>query len=172
MGRKDIERPLMQWLVASLPGGLFTPTDGKEESMEELLLSLKDLVAAGWNVLSSLLILLAPWAPLGAWIVFWLFAVNWVKLRDVLINKGGIFALVFIGLIMVLVWGAVAPPEAGTHHLFGLNVGNYVGKLVYVTTLFVIMFLCGSVQLSGFCASCCQFEEDSEEADTHHALGH
>jgi hypothetical protein len=49
----------------------------------------------------------------------------------------------------------------------GLSLSNYVGKTVYVTALVCIMFLCGSVQLSGCCAACCRFEEDEPHAAAH-----
>ena len=44
------------------------------------------------------------------------------------------------------------------------------GKTVYVTALFCIMFLCGSVQLSGCCNSMCCFEDEEQAAEeTAHA---
>jgi hypothetical protein len=137
--------------------------------MLELIANLQTLLVASWNVIISLLALVLPWTPLIAWVAFWLLAVNWVKLRDVMI-QGGWIGVVLIGLMMVLIWGVVAPPPSGTHHLFGLNVSNFVGKTVYVTSLLTIMFLCGSVQLSGACGSLAQFPE--EVADDHHGHGH
>ena len=108
--------------------------------MMELITNLQVLLFATWNVIVSLLGLLLPWTPLIAWVAFWLLAVNWVKLRAVMI-QGGWIGVVLLGLMMVLVWSVVAPPSAGTHHLFGLNVSNFVGKTVYVTALLTIMFL-------------------------------
>ena len=134
--------------------------------MNDLLTSLQNLLAAGWDVLISLLVLILPWTPLLAWVAFWLLAVNWVKLREVLI-RGGWIGVVLIGLVMVLVWSLVAPPASGSHHLFGLNVSNFVGKTVYVTALLTIMFLCGSVQLSGACGSLAHFPEPSHDDDDH-----
>jgi len=130
--------------------------------MNELLTNLQNLLAAGWDVVISLLVLVLPWMPLLAWVAFWLLAVNWVKLREVMI-RGGWIGVVLIGLVMVLVWSLVAPPTSGSHHLFGLNVSNFVGKTVYVTALLTIMFLCGSVQLSGACGTLAQFPEESPD---------
>lgn len=139
--------------------------------MPELLKSLSELLLASWHVVTSLLWLILPWTPLIAWVAFWLLAVNWVKLREVMI-QGGWIAVVLLGLVMVLVWGMVAPPDRGYHHLFGLNVSNFVGKTVYVTALLTIMFLCGSVQLSGACGKLADFPEDLPEEDHSHGHGH
>ena len=140
--------------------------------MENLLNSLLELIIAVWNVLESLFHLILPWAPLVAWVAFWLLAVNWVKYRAVLL-KGGWTGLAFIGLIMIMIWGLISPPVDGAHHVFGLSLSNFVGKTVYVTALFSIMFLCGSVQLSGACGSLICFKhEDEEPADHGHAAVH
>lgn len=180
--------------------------------MEALLQSLLDLLIALWGVLKSLGLVLLPWIGLAAWIAYWLFAVNWTRLRTVLL-QGGLIGVLLIGFVMIVVWGVVAPPstrlvetadgrsllghvvasteesvtisQAGAepqeiprseivdnrpvHDLLGLKLSNYVGKTVYVTTLFVIMFLCGSVQLAGCCASCCQFDEPAELEEHGHA---
>ncbi len=137
--------------------------------MESLLDSLLQLIQALWAVVSSLFWLALPWLPLIAWVAYWLFAVNWVKLRSVLL-AGGWIGVLLIGLVMILVWGSVAPPDTadGMHHLFGLRLSNFVGKTVYVTGLFSIMFLCGAVQLTGCCDRCCNFPADEPE-DDHHA---
>lgn len=140
--------------------------------MENLLNSLLELVIAVWNVVESLFYLVLPWTPLVAWVAFWLLAVNWVKYRAVLL-KGGWTGLVFIGLVMILIWGLIAPPVDGVHHVFGLSLSNFVGKTVYVTALFSIMFLCGSVQLSGACGSLVCFKhEDEESSDDGHSADH
>lgn len=137
----------------------------RNHTMLELLTSLQALLIAGWNVVTTLLGLLLPWTALIAWVAYWLFAVNWVKLREV-IAQGGWIGVVLIGLMMVLVWGVVAPPDDGFHRLFGLTVSNFTGKTVYVTALLTIMFLCGSVQLSGACGSLAHFPEPVED-DSH-----
>lgn len=137
--------------------------------MEALLSSLQELLFALTDLVVAIGTLLLPAIPLAIWIAFWLFAVNWEKLRAVLLS-GGMFGLILIGLVAVLVWGVVAPPAEGVHNFLGLKLSNFVGKTVLVTGLACIMLLCGSVQLSGFCANWCQFEEDSAEGELHAAL--
>ena len=137
--------------------------------MNQLLTSLQSLLIAGWEVVLALLVLILPWTPLVAWVVFWMLAVNWVQLRQVMI-RGGWIGVVLMGLVMVLVWAVVAPPASGSHHLFGLSVSNFVGKTVYVTSLLTILFLCGAVQLSGACGWLAHFSEDAPE-DDHHGHG-
>ncbi|WP_010583449.1 hypothetical protein [Schlesneria paludicola] len=136
--------------------------------MEQLVDSLQNLLVAGWAVVVSLLGLVVPWAPLIAWVAFWLLAVNWEKLYPVL-AKGGAIGVFLIGLMMILVWGLIAPPESGTHHLFGLEPTNFAGKTIYVTMLLVIMALCGSVQLSGACGKLVRFAEPDHD---HSSGGH
>lgn len=128
-------------------------------AMEVLIQSVSELFFALWNVVYALLVLLLPWTPLAAWIVFWLFAVSWISLRKVMLS-GGFIGVVLLGLVIALVWGVVAPPEGGSHFILGLTLSNFVGKIVYVTALFCIMFLCGSLQLAGCCGECCRFEDD------------
>ncbi|TWT56711.1 hypothetical protein KOR42_00650 [Thalassoglobus neptunius] len=129
----------------------------------ELLHSLWAVVVAVANLLVALVIFVAPWVPLLAWIAFWLCAVNWRRLYPVLM-KGGMIGVVLIGLIAMLVWSMVSFPDGGVHRLYGLEVSNMVGKMVYVTSLTVIAFLCGSVQLSGCCDSICCFNDKQDPA--------
>jgi hypothetical protein len=139
--------------------------------MELLLEAMTRFGSSLWDLLLAALAVLVPWTPLAAWIVFWLFAVNWVKLRETL-AKGGWVGLVLIGAIMVLVWGNIAPGSGG-FDFFGLHVSNFVEKTVYVSGMFVMMFLAGALQLSGFCAGCCKFDEPVAIAQTHgHDAGH
>ena len=72
--------------------------------MEQLIHSLQNLLAAGWEVVLSLLIVVVPWTPLIAWVAFWLLAVNWEKLYPIL-AKGGVVGVMLIGLVAILVWG-------------------------------------------------------------------
>jgi hypothetical protein len=133
--------------------------------MQLLLEAMTRFGSSLWELLVAVLAVLVPWTPLAAWIVFWLFAVNWVKLRESL-AKGGWVGVVLIGAVMVLVWGSIAP-GSGSFDFFGLKVSNFVEKTVYVSGLFVLMFLAGALQLSGCCASCCQVEEPILIAETH-----
>ena len=136
--------------------------------MEALLDSLLLLITSLWGILTSVIALIVPWTALIAWVAFWLFAVNWRKLAPILL-EGGWVGVVLTYLVMILVWGVVAPPADGVHHLLGLTVSNFVGKTIYTTALFCIPFLCSTIQLSGCCAECCQFEEDEEEVVQHAA---
>jgi MFS family permease len=103
----------------------------------------------------------------GWTVAFWTLAVNWAKLYPVL-TKGGMIGVVLLAVCAILVWSVIDIPASGTHELYGLQVSNMVGKTVYVTSLVVIAFLCGSVQLAGCCGSLCKFEEPVLAAqDTH-----
>lgn len=137
--------------------------------MEALLTSFVDLLLAVWQLLVALLAVILPWTPLYAWIAFWALAVDWVKLRLVLI-RGGWIGLVLVALVATLVWGMVDPPTEGSHFLIGKTVGNFVGKFMYVTGLLVIMLICGSVQLAGGCGTWATFPEDAEEDMHAHAV--
>ena len=141
----------------------------------QLLDSLLNLLEAVVVVLAALGAAIAPWWPLIAWVAFWLLAVNWFKLRLTLLD-GGWIGVLLIGLMMILVWGIVAPPPDGTHSLLGLKVSNFVGKTMYVTGLFVIMLLCGSAQLSGAVDRYLHFVEPEPEGHHHghedHGHGH
>ncbi|MFQ5733495.1 MAG: hypothetical protein ACE5KM_16275 [Planctomycetaceae bacterium] len=146
---------------------LFAADDAAASGLWDNLVNLFDAL---WGVVVSLVQVVAPWTPLLAWIAFWLFAVNWVKLRQVMI-QGGWIGVVLIGSVIVLVWGTVAPPQDG-HLMLGMKLSNYVGKTVYVTVLFCIMFLCGSLQLSGFLPGCCRFPDEDEQAEDHAHAAH
>jgi len=120
------------------------------------------------DVVVALVMVVLPWLPLLAWIAFWTLAVNWVKAFDIL-RRGGFVGVLLLMFVAVLVWGAVAPPVAGHHYLFGLEVGNYPGKFIYVTMLTCIALLCGSAQMNGFAKSWCRFEDESNAASHHGA---
>lgn len=137
------------------------------DAIFQLLDSLLQLFVVLWDIAWSLAVVVLQYAPLIAWVAFWLLAVNWVKFREILAS-GGWIGVVLIGFVMVLVWGFVAPPEGGHHNFFGLHPSNFYGKMIYVTGLLVIMFLCGSVQLSGAVRSLTSFDkEDQPAADAH-----
>ena len=139
--------------------------------MEALFEAFAQLFIALWDLTTIGARLVLPYLPIVAWVVYWLFAVDWVKMRHVLLS-GGWVGLVLIGLVMVLVWGVVAPPEMGQHHFFGLRVSNFVGKAIYVTTLFCIMLLSGSVQLSGILGNCCRVAVEPDPEPELHVVHH
>lgn len=137
--------------------------------MYALLESLVQLLVALWDVVVSLIAIVVPWLPLIGWIAFWLCAVDWTKFRVQLL-KGGWIGLLLIALVAILCWWAIAPPAGGSHYILGLKLSNMVGKTVYVTFLVSIMFICGSLQLSGALPQCCQFAQEPElEPEAQHA---
>ena len=136
--------------------------------LANLLNSIVDLLGATWAVLLSILALVVnpPVLPLLAWGAFWLFAVDWDRLRELLLKKGGCVATILIGVVMVLVWGVVAPPDQGFHNLLGLHVSNFVGKAVFVASLFCMAIACGALQLKGCCSSLCPFRQCDKDSAT------
>ncbi|HID22729.1 MAG TPA: hypothetical protein EYP14_10060 [Planctomycetaceae bacterium] len=122
------------------------------DALINLVDALIQLFLAVWHVAIGILSMVAtpPVLPMLLWVAFWLFAVDWVRLRTILL-KGGWVAVLLIGLMTILIWGAVAPPATGSHSVLGLQVSNFVGKTVYVTCLFFITALCGVLQLTGCC---------------------
>ena len=121
------------------------------------------------ELLYALLALLGPWLPLVGWLAFWMFAVNWTMLRLTL-ARGGWVGVVLLAAVAILIWGNVSPTIGGVD-VVGLKVSNFVEKTVFVTGLVCLMFLAGALQLSGCCASCCQFDEPLALDDDHHG-GH
>lgn len=135
--------------------------------MHALLDSLIQLLVALWDVVISLIGVIVPWLPLIAWIAFWLCAVDWTRLRVQLL-KGGWIGLLLIAVVSIVCWWAIAPPVDGSHYILGLKLSNIVGKTVYVTFLVSIMFICGSLQLSGALPQCCRYAQQPE-AEAEHA---
>jgi hypothetical protein len=137
-----------------------------QNSLIELSFAIVDLVV----VLGAILL---PWLPLVVWLCFWLYAVNWTKLRVQLTQGGGWLGLLLIAIVWILVWGVVAPPASGSYDLFGLRIGNFVGKTVYVTSLYCLMLLAGAAQLSGAFGTSGPFcEPEPEDAHGHGGHGH
>ena len=141
--------------------------------MDALINLLESLVNVFWSLLDvvvAVVQLVTPWLPLLAWVGFWTFAVNWAKAFPIL-ARGGFVGILLLMFVAVLVWGAVAPPPESHHILFGLTVGNYAGKFIYVTMLTCITLLCGSAQLSGTFGKLCEFPDEPEDGG-HGAHGH
>ena len=137
----------------------------------DFLNSLLDLILAIYHVIVNFAGLILPYAALAAWVVFWLLGVDWVKFRKVL-AEGGVVGILLLALVIIMVWGLIAPPAGGVHDLGLVSVSNFVGKTVFVSSLFVIMFLCGAVQLSGACSCCANFSDEDEVAEEPTANAH
>lgn len=138
----------------------------------ELVQSLLNVIMAITSFVMVLSKTLFPWLPLGLWIAFWLFAVNWRQLYPVL-SRGACIGAGLLSLLIVFVWCTLAEPSGGTHHLAGLQVSNSVGKFVYVSNLIIIAMFCGSVQLAGTFGRWCQFvppapSDDQKEHGANH----
>jgi membrane protease YdiL (CAAX protease family) len=137
------------------------------DAVIELLQSLLNVVSSLLAVVMALVRVILPWLPLLAWIAYWSLCVNWAKAHGIIWRRGGIIGVLLLMFVTVIVWGSVAPPQDGVHTLFGLNVSNYVGKFVYTTMLTCIVFLCGSVQMSGTFGSLVDFSNEDQVADDH-----
>ncbi|QDT34725.1 MULTISPECIES: hypothetical protein [Thalassoglobus] len=132
----------------------------------DVLQSIWNVVIALGQLVVDLVQFVSPWVPLLAWIAFWLCAVNWRQLYPIL-EKGGIIGVILTALMAVLIWSVISVPEGGYHYLYGLKVSNAPGKAIYVTSLVVIAFLCGTVQLSGACDRFCCFKDPEPQEDSH-----
>lgn len=132
-------------------------------SLDDLRHSLEHLFFAVFKVVTVVFFLVRPYVALISWLAFWTLAVNWVKLYDVLFKKGGIVGLLLMCFMCILIWGLIAPPADGFHALLGMKLSNFVAKTVFVSSLVTIMFLCGSVQLSGSVAGWTNFAEPVDE---------
>lgn len=139
------------------------------EALFDLFSSLVNVLASLLALVLSLVRVLIPWIPLLGWVGFWGLAVNWTKTFPIL-RRGGFLGVLLLMLVSVLVWGSVAPPEAGKHYLLGLAVSNFTGKFIYVTMLTCIAMLCGSAQLSGVFGRLAVFPDEPAEDD--HGHGH
>lgn len=155
-------------LLADTPVASTAPEGAPEEpaaaevpgAFESLVSNVVELFLAVWSIVLDLGAILWPWLPLVGWVAFWMFAVNWVRLRRIVLLEGGWIGVLLLMAVAVLVWSTIAPPVGGRHELLGLKVGNAVGKTIYVTGLVVIAFLCGSVQVSGATGAVEEFEEE------------
>ena len=122
------------------------PLENLVEAVGQILLGLKQILTVLATEVFS-----APVLPILLWSLFWLFAVDWTRLRQIIL-KGGWLGVVLVGVVMVIIWQQVVP-EAEV--VLGLKVNGYIEKMVYVTALFTVMFVCGAIQLTGCCARCC-----------------
>lgn len=137
------------------------------DALNELFHNLGDLFLSLLNVFVALIKVVVPWLPLLAWIAFWTLAVNWVRAWRIIFQRGGWIGVLLLMFVAVLVWAAVAPPEPGSHDVYGLAVSNLVGKFIWVTALTCIALLCGSAQMSGFAGKLVDFSDEEDASAAH-----
>ncbi len=127
------------------------------EALGQILLAIQQILTAIGSVVFT-----SPVLPLLCWTGFWLFAVDWTRLRQIILG-GGWMGVLLIGVVMVIVWQQISP---STRAVFGLTeLSGYIEKLVYVTALLSLMFVCGAVQLTGCCSRCLPGVSTSPEPD-------
>ena len=135
------------------------PLESIVEALGQIIFGLQLIVSSIASV-----VLTAPVLPVLCWTVFWLFAVDWVQLRQILL-KGGWLGIMLVGFVMVVVWQQISP---GSQAVLGLELNGYIEKMVYVTALLSLMFVCGAVQLTGCCTRWCAAEvTDVKTTDSH-----
>lgn len=112
--------------------------------MSGLLESLWAFLTAGGGLLAAVFALLQPWIPLALWAAFWLFAVDWMRLRRILVPQSGIIGLLLIGVFAAWISTLIAPasPQSLLHPV--------VERIAALTTWIVVMMACGTVQLLGW----------------------
>lgn len=115
--------------------------------MELLLQEFGNLFDALIGVTLAVVQLFQPWVPLLLWVVFWCVLVDWRVFRRQL-KQGGWIPLALLFFLGALFWSLLDPTASGRHTLFGLSASNLVGKIVYVSGLACLMFVCGSFQLA------------------------
>ena len=126
-----------------------SPSPSLGRALEDLASALaKELESLGTGTTATSILLVVV---LGVWCLFWLLAVDWTRLRH-LIVRGGWAPLLLMAVVTVLTWEMIDPLPDGGRRLLGLTItAGYLDKFVYVTGLLVAMFLCGTMQLAGCC---------------------
>lgn len=112
--------------------------------MSNLLVSLWAFLTAGGGLLATVILLVQPWLPLAVWAAFWLFAVDWLRLRRILVPRSGMIGLLLIGVFAAWISTLIAPAtsESLLHPV--------VERIVVLTTWIVVMMACGTAQLLGW----------------------
>jgi hypothetical protein len=109
------------------------------EAIQQVFAILGELIAEQAGLIVTILLLLA-------WVVWWLWAVNWSKTWPVL-AQGAWLPLVLLLVVSALVWSQIAP---GSCVLFGfLTVTNFWWQLGGVGLLTALALFCGWLQ--GYC---------------------
>ena len=95
------------------------PLENLVEAVGQILLGLKQILTVLATEVFS-----APVLPILVWSLFWLFAVDWTRLRQIIL-KGGWLGVVLVGVVLVIIWQQVVP-EAEV--VLGLEVNGYIEK--------------------------------------------
>lgn len=111
--------------------------------MSGVVESLSTFLAAGGDLAAAFLLLIRPWVPLGAWAAFWLFAVDWMRLRRILVPQSGMVGLLLIAVFAAWISTLIAPVTAKSLLL------PVVERIALLTTWIVVMMACGALQLLG-----------------------
>jgi hypothetical protein len=110
----------------------------------ELLQTLVQLFVVLGSFLWELVVLLAPWTLLIAWLAWWLWAVNWRRAWTVL-AEGAWAPLVLLIILAARVWASLDP---GGRTLFGfLSVPSFWWQLGAVGLLVAVTLFCGWLQI-------------------------
>lgn len=89
--------------------------------------------------------LLESLVPLGLWMAYWYFLVDWKSLRPVLARGGWLPALV-LGYFAALFWSRIVPGPCTFFGLFPLE--NFWGHLLVVYCIFLLAGISGLLQSS------------------------
>lgn len=112
--------------------------------MTSIFTSLLEFFAATATLIFALLTAALTWLPLWLWCVFWLFAVDWHRLRRILVPRGGMIPLVMIGLAAAYIVAQLLTPWTGS------PLTPLVQSIIVVTGWLVVMMACGTAQLLGW----------------------
>jgi hypothetical protein len=105
--------------------------------MAELWDTLAQLIANLWTLSVILLNLAFRWALVIAWVVWWLFAVDWKKAWSVL-ARGGWAPAVLLIIVAALVWSRLDESPTAP--------GDFWWRLGGVSLLAAVALLCGWLQ--------------------------
>jgi hypothetical protein len=110
--------------------------------MTELMNVLQQLGGDLMQLLTVLARLAAPWWPVLIWVAWWLWAADWRKLWPRL-AEGGWAPLVLIGIMVAIMWAAIAPDS---YPVGSTAIANFWWQLIAVTVLIGTALFCGWLQ--------------------------
>src|SRR5262245_50181702 len=93
--------------------------------LQVIVQTLWNIVVDFASIVVQLLSFALSWSLVIAWLAWWLWGVNWKKLRPVL-AQGGWAPSVLVLLVCALVWSRVAP---STGNFLGLTLPNFWWQL-------------------------------------------